>query len=80
MNICVYGASSNIIDDVYIKATEDLGEKMAARGHGLVFGVQGSFIYLSCDKISTVIITFVPRSLVSLSTGCISKICETENN
>ena len=38
MNICVYGASSNIIDDVYIKATEDLGEKMAARGHGLVFG------------------------------------------
>ena len=38
MNICVYGASSNIIDDVYIKATEDLGEKIAKRGHGLVFG------------------------------------------
>lgn len=38
MNICVYGASSNIIDKVYIDATEDLGEKLAKRGHGLVFG------------------------------------------
>lgn len=38
MNICVYGASSNIIDDVYIKSCEDLGKKMAERGHGLVFG------------------------------------------
>jgi len=38
MNICVYGASSNIIDKLYIDATEDLGEKLAKRGHGLVFG------------------------------------------
>ena len=38
MNICVYGASSNIIDKVYIEATEELGEKLAKRGHGLVFG------------------------------------------
>lgn len=38
MNICVYGASSNIISDVYIKACEELGEKMAKRGHSLVFG------------------------------------------
>ncbi len=38
MNICVYGASSNIIDKVYIDATEDLGQKIAKRGHGLVFG------------------------------------------
>ena len=38
MNICVYGASSNIIDDVYIKACEDLGTKMAERGHSLIFG------------------------------------------
>ncbi|MBR5808588.1 MAG: TIGR00730 family Rossman fold protein, partial [Clostridia bacterium] len=33
-----YGASSNIIDKVYIEATEELGEKLAKRGHGLVFG------------------------------------------
>ncbi len=38
MNICVYGASSNIIDKVYIEATEDLGLKLAKRGHSLVFG------------------------------------------
>ena len=38
MNICIYGASSNIIDDVYIKACEELGAEMAKRGHGLVFG------------------------------------------
>lgn len=38
MNICVYGASSNIIDKVYIEATEELGQKLAKRGHGLVFG------------------------------------------
>lgn len=38
MNICVYGASSDIIDKVYIKSCEDLGEKMAKRGHALVFG------------------------------------------
>lgn len=38
MRICVYGAASNIIDEKYIKATEELGEIMGKRGHGLVFG------------------------------------------
>ncbi|MDP4118753.1 MAG: TIGR00730 family Rossman fold protein [Bacillota bacterium] len=38
MNICVYGASSDLINDEYIKSTEELGIKMAKRGHGLVFG------------------------------------------
>ena len=38
MNICVYGASSNDINNAYIKAGEQLGELMAQRGHGLVFG------------------------------------------
>ena len=38
MNICVYGASSIRIDDMYIKKTEALGEKIAKRGHTLVFG------------------------------------------
>ena len=38
MNICVYGASSNAIDEKYIKAGETLGEMMAKRGHNLVFG------------------------------------------
>lgn len=38
MNICVYGASSRSIDEKYIKAVEYLGERMALRGHSLVFG------------------------------------------
>jgi len=38
MKICVYGASSTVISDSYIAAGEELGRKMADRGHSLVFG------------------------------------------
>lgn len=38
MNICLYGASSNTIDSSYIEKTEHLGERIAARGHNLVYG------------------------------------------
>ncbi len=38
MRICVYGAASPTIDDKYIKATEIMGEKLANRGHDLIFG------------------------------------------
>ena len=38
MHICMYGASSDQIDPHYIAATEQLGVKMAERGHALVFG------------------------------------------
>ena len=38
MNICVYGASSNVIAQNYIDAGEALGLAMAKRGHKLVFG------------------------------------------
>lgn len=38
MNLCIYGASSDLIDPTYIRAVEDLGQKLALRGHGLVFG------------------------------------------
>lgn len=38
MNICVYGASSNKIDEKYIAAGERLGELLAENGHTLVFG------------------------------------------
>lgn len=38
MKICVYGAASSLIDEVYIKAGEELGRKMVERGHSLVFG------------------------------------------
>ena len=38
MNICVYGASSKTIDKKFIDQIELLGETLAKRGHGLVFG------------------------------------------
>lgn len=38
MKICVFGAASAHIDDIYIKTVENLGEEMARRGHSLVFG------------------------------------------
>ena len=38
MNICVYGASSDVIDKEYIMQGELLGEEMARRGHSLIFG------------------------------------------
>ncbi len=38
MKICIFGASSAHIDDLYIKAVEELGKKLALRGHSLVFG------------------------------------------
>lgn len=41
MRICVFGAASDKISEDYIKAVEAFGEKMAERGHGLVFGAGG---------------------------------------
>lgn len=38
MKICIYGASSNSIDEEYLKAGMELGQEMAMRGHELVFG------------------------------------------
>lgn len=42
MRICVYGAASPTIDEKYIKATEEMGEILAKRGHSLVFGGGGN--------------------------------------
>ena len=38
MKICIYGAASNEIDKTYLDSVQELGRKMAQRGHGLVFG------------------------------------------
>lgn len=38
MKICLFGSASAHIDGIYIKAVEELGEKLATRGHSLVFG------------------------------------------
>lgn len=38
MNICVYGASSKTIDAIFTNAGFELGNIIAKRGYGLVFG------------------------------------------
>ena len=38
MDICIFGASSDIIDEKYSKSAYDLAYEMARRGHSLVFG------------------------------------------
>ena len=38
MNICVYGASSNSIDKIYLDTAYTLGGAIAKRGHTLVYG------------------------------------------
>lgn len=38
MNICLYGASSSTIAKSYINPTEELGAKIAERGHTLIYG------------------------------------------
>ena len=42
MKICVFGASSAHIDEIYIKKVEELGERLAKKGHSLVFGAGGT--------------------------------------
>lgn len=42
MRICVFGAASPTIDAEYIEKVEQLGKKMAERGHSLVFGGGGN--------------------------------------
>ncbi len=42
MEICVFGASSSVIDRTYIDRVERLGRKIAERGHGLVYGAGAS--------------------------------------
>lgn len=38
MNICIYGAANETIDESYKQGVEALGRELALRGHTLVFG------------------------------------------
>ena len=38
MKICIFGAASSKIDNMYIQKVEALGEALAAAGHSLIFG------------------------------------------
>lgn len=66
MKICVFGASSALIDKTYIESGEQLGSLMAERGHSLVFGagaegVMGAVVrgvHKSDGRITGVVPTF----------------------
>ncbi len=42
MKICVFGAASAHIDEIYISKVEELGFELAKKGHSLVFGAGGT--------------------------------------
>ena len=48
MNICLYGASSNTLDRVYLDAAYAFGSLLAKNGHTLVYGggAQGVATYI----------------------------------
>lgn len=50
MNICIFGASSDIIDEKYSKAAYNLSGELAKKGHGLVFGGGGCGVMGACAK------------------------------
>ena len=52
MKICVFGASSSTIDKSYVSQVEELGRKIADRGHGLVYGAGASGLMKRKAKLS----------------------------
>ncbi len=41
MNICLYGSSSDLIDEIFLSEAETLGRRIALRGHTLIYGAGG---------------------------------------
>ena len=50
MRICLFGASSNLIDQKYLDETEKLGELMGEAGHALVYGGGTSGLMGACAR------------------------------
>lgn len=50
MNICIFGASSDIIDKKYSEAAYNLSGKLAEKGHSLVFGGGGCGVMGACAR------------------------------
>ena len=38
MELCLFGGASDAVESIYLSETERLGELLAARGHGMIFG------------------------------------------
>ena len=50
MNICVFGASSNELDQTYYTAAQTLGRAIAAGGHTLVYGGGAGGLMGACAR------------------------------
>lgn len=50
MNICVFGSSSDGIDKSYIDTVYELGNKLASRGHSLIFGAGAQGLMGACAR------------------------------
>lgn len=65
MNICIFGAASNKIDKIYLDTAEELSEKLAKRGHVLVFGAGTYGVMGACargfDKVGGTLIGVIPK-------------------
>ncbi len=84
MNICVFGAASDKIDERYKKAVFAVGEKIAERGHSLVFGAGGAGlmgaaargVYSKGGKIYGVIPHFfIEEGVEAIFENCTEMIC-----
>ncbi len=79
MRICVYGAASPTIEEKYIKATEQMGEILAKRGHNLVFGGGGNGLMGAASrgfkKGNAHIIGIVPKFFIDEKVEAICDFC-----
>lgn len=50
ITICLFGAASNNIEDIYIHETEALGREIGSRGHTLLYGGGSTGIMGACAR------------------------------
>lgn len=50
ITICLFGAASNNIDDIYIQETEALGREIGSRGYTLLYGGGSTGIMGACSR------------------------------
>ena len=84
MNICIYGASSAELEQIYYDKTEEFGRMMAKRGHGLVFGGGATGMMGAAargvDSEDGYILGIAPRFFDKPGVLFLQKLCASEKN
>lgn len=79
MNICVFGAASDKIEKKYSEEAFKIGEEIARRGHGLVFGAGGTGLMgaaaRGADSLGGYIYGVIPSFFTDLNVEIIYKGC-----